>query len=123
MADNGYNARPDRIEQIQARNVELVAANWDVIKANTERITRMSERQERADARIDARPERADERQERIDERLERLAEMQERTQHHLDILHQEARFLFASVQGDVAQPHRPAHAEESPTHPGSARE
>lgn len=105
MADNGYNDRPDRIEQIQARNAELVAANWDVIKANTELITRMSERQER------------------IDERLERLAEMQERTQHHLDTLRQEARFLFASVQGDVAQPHRPAHAEENPTHPGSARE
>lgn len=112
MADNGYNDRPDRIEQIQARNAELVAANWDVIKANTELITRMSERQERAD-----------ERQERIDERLERLAEMQERTQHHLDTLRQEARFLFASVQGHVAQPHRPADAEENPTHPGSARE
>ena len=119
MADNGYNDRPDRIEQIQARNAELVAANWDVIKANTELITRMSERQERADER----QERADERQERIDERLERLAEMQERTQHHLDTLRQEARFLFASVQGHVAQPHRPADAEENPTHPGSARE
>ena len=112
MADNGYNARLDRIEQIQARNAELIAANWDVIRANTELITRMIERQERAD-----------ERQERIDARLERLAEMQERTQHHLDTLRQEARFLFASVQGHVAQPHRPAHAEENSTHPGSARE
>lgn len=123
MADNGYNARLDRIEQIQARNAELIAANWDVIKANTELITRMIERQERADERIDERQERADARQERIDERLERLAEMQERTQHHLDTLRQEVRFLFASVQGHVAQPHPPAHAEETPTHPGSARE
>ena len=105
MADSGHSDRLDRIEKIQLRNTELIAANWDVIKANTELITRMIERQSRTD------------------ERLERLAEMQERTQQQLDTLRQEVRFLFASVQGHVAQPHPPAHTGENPAHPRSTRE
>lgn len=110
MADYGPRERLAYLEQIQVRNTELIAANWDIIKANTELITRMIERQERADAR----QARADERQERIDERLDRVAEMQARNQEQIDALSRDIRFLFASVQGHVSQPHPPAHTEQT---------
>lgn len=105
MADNGYSDRLDRIERIQERNTELIAANWDVIKANTELIARMIERQER------------------MDERHQRMDERQDRTQEQLDQLSRDIGFLFASVQGHMAQPHPPAHAGEDPPHPRSAGE
>ena len=103
MADYGPRERLAYLEQIQVRNTELIAANWDIIKANTELITRMIERQERADAR-----------QARIDERLDRVAEMQARNQEQIDALSRDIRFLFASVQGHVSQPHPPAHTEQT---------
>ena len=98
MADHGHSDRLDRIERIQERNTELIAANWDVIKANTALITRLIERQERMDER-------------------------QERTQEQLDQLSRDIGFLFASVQGHMAQPHPPAHAGENPAPPRSAGE
>ncbi len=54
---------------------------------------------------------------------ITQLIERQDRTQQQLDSLRQEVRFLFASVQGHMAQPHPPAHAGESPAPPRSAGE
>ncbi|MDE0632509.1 MAG: hypothetical protein OXH73_13495 [Caldilineaceae bacterium] len=98
MADNGHSDRLDRIE-------ELIEANWKVIKANTELLTRMIERQQR------------------VDERQDRMDERQDRTQEQLDQLSRDIGFLFASVQGHMAQPHPPAHAGENPAPPRSAGE
>ena len=56
-------------------------------------------------------------------ELITQLIERQDRTQQQLDSLRQEVRFLFASVQGHMAQPHPPAHAGENPAPPRSAAE
>ncbi|MCY3903226.1 MAG: hypothetical protein OXF76_08675 [Caldilineaceae bacterium] len=54
-------------------------------------------------------------------ELITRLGERQDRTQRQIGSLHQEVRFLLASVQGHVAQAHPPAHAGDNPAPPRTA--
>jgi len=56
-------------------------------------------------------------------ELITRLGERQDRTQRQIDSMHQEVRFLLASVQGHVAQAHPPAHAGDNPAPPMTAAE
>ena len=53
-------------------------------------------------------------------ELITQLIERQDRTQQQLDSLRREVRFLLASVQGHMAQPHPPAHAGENPARPAN---